>query len=162
MQPGSRSDQCFKLTCQAHKWVCPYKDTQDTPGNRAEVDYQLPPRKPDWYRHWDRHKLTIDKGRKGEKVQKYIFHRESLYCRALGQNSNLNHVEAYKTFLSALAKQCIHTVVRRTHIPHPLKMGINQDIWEPCKDYNSRFLGRRSFSHLSDEKMNKETNQIQG
>lgn len=47
VQPGSRLDQDFKLTCLGPTtWVCPYKDTRDPPGSRAEEDYQLPSRKP--------------------------------------------------------------------------------------------------------------------
>lgn len=39
---------------------------------------------------------------------------KSLYCLALGQNSNLDQVEAYKSFLAASGKQYMHTVGRHT------------------------------------------------
>lgn len=131
MQPGSRSDQRFKLTCvkptsefaliRTHetllvaelKWI-----TSCHRGSRTAADIETDTDK----------QLRKNESEKGEKVQKLLSFPptpESLYCLALGQNSNLNQVDAYKSFLSASGKQCMHTAGQHihTHTPHPQKNG---------------------------------------
>lgn len=149
VQPGSRSDQCFKLTCvhptsefalirkRGTLMVAELKWITSNCGRRTGKDIETD---------------TNKQSSLIERVVKFwnIFSTlKSLYCLSLAQNSNLNQLKAYKSFLTASGKQCMHTVGQ--HTTPTEKWEYNRDTWKPCKARNSWFLRRGSFSQLSAE-----------